>query len=142
MQIIIADFFMPEKNISIAQLRNLIKTGKLSDPILFLEALQAGQDPRKRSEVREYVVAMDNENGGKLSDEQWEELFYRVSIECAYAPVKLDQSFAAAKILSEYLHPKLKQVDINNGEGGKGSGLTPLSVDEILLFKDWFNSEF
>ena len=59
-----------------------------------------------------------------------------------YSPVSLSESVAASKTLAEYLHAKRKQVEITNGDGNSNGSNTPLTEEEIILFREKFNDDF
>lgn len=134
---------MPHTPISIDQLRDLINKGEVSDPLIFLESIMNGQDPRKLSRVYELVCEIDDFSTDHISKQDWNELFELVFNNYKYYTVSLAESIAASKTLAEYLHAKRKQVEITDNQSGTGDPSNhPLTEEEIILFRERFNDEF
>ena len=134
---------MQHKPLSIDDLRHLVHKGEAKDPLVFLESVMNGQDPRRLSSIYELILEIDSFTGGDIGSGEWGEIVDHVSNRYKYKPVSLGESTNAAKTLAEYLHAKRKQVEIK-GAGGIGGSIvdTPLSEDEIELFKEKFNDDF
>jgi hypothetical protein len=134
---------MPSKSLSIMDLRDLINKGEAKDPLVFLESIMNGQDPRRLSSIYELVNEIDSFSNGELSKSDWSEIVAHVCDRFKYHTVPLGDSLAASKTLAEYLHAKRKQVEITgNQDGSVNSSNNPLSEEEIELFKEKFNDEF
>jgi len=132
---------MKTKPLSIEDLRDLIKKGESRDPLVFLESVMNGHDPRKLSSIYKLVCEIDEFTGGDLDKNDWSEIVDRVIADYKYDNVLLSESLAASKTLAEYLYPKRKQVDIN-GIGETEYVLNALTEEEIELFKEKFNDDF
>lgn len=133
---------MPNEPISIDELRDLINKGGAKDPLIFLEAIMNGQDPRGLSSTYELIMEIDSFTNGKLEKSDWSELVDHVTSRFKYQPVTLNESSNAAKTLAEYLHAKRKQVEIHGNINGADVSASPLTEEEIALFKEKFNDEF
>lgn len=134
---------MPKQNLTIEELRDRINSGEASDPIIFLEALVNGQDPRKFSGVYDLILEIDSFTNGSPTKEDWEELINYATSHSKYGSVSIGESHSAAKTLAEYLHPKRKQVEIKSKVEQSGNLKdNPLTVEDIDLFKEKFNDNF
>lgn len=134
---------MPYKPITIEDLRALIHKGEVKDPLVFLESIMSGQDPRRLSSIYELICEIDSFTNGELSKDDWAEIVNHVTTRFKYHAVSMSESINAAKTIAEYMYPKRKQIDT----GGSSSGALdpsqhPLTVEEIELFKEKFNDEF
>lgn len=134
---------MTQKPMTIEQFRELISNGEAKDPLVFLESIMNGQDPRKISKLWEMIEEINTFSDGAPSKEDWAEVIEYVDSHMRYCHVSLSESSHSAKVLAEYIYPKRKQVDLNTSEMGKG-GIQgdPLTEEEIELFKERFNDEF
>lgn len=133
---------MSQTPLKIEQLRELINKGEAKDPLIFLEAIMNGQDPRGFSGIYKLIMELDDFTNGNLEQSDWNELVDYALNHAKYQPVNLNDSANAAKTLAEYLHPKRKQVEkIDPNTTADGSS-TPLTEEEIELFKEKFNEEF
>lgn len=133
---------MSQKALTIEQLRDLISTGESKDPLVFLECIMNGSDPRDTSDIYDLVMDIDGfTEDGVPSKEDWKQLVYHVENHFKYKIVSLSESTSAAKTLAEYLYAKRKQVDINDGSSEEMK-LPPLTEEEIDLFREKFNDEF
>lgn len=130
------------ESLSIEQLRELINKGELKDPLIFLESIMNGQDPRGYSRIYELAVEIDEFSDGRPSKEDWSELMNEILNHCKYKMVSLNDSSAAAKTLAEYLHAKRKHVEKVESKSGEDGSFTPLTEEEVQVFKEVFNSEF
>ena len=130
--------------LTIDDLRDLIHKGESRDPLVFLEAVMNGNDPRNLSSIYELVCEIDSfTEDGDISKEDWYEVIDHVTKRFKFSNVSLNESVAASKTLAEYLYPKRKQVDINGGNSASSEAhSSPLTVEEIELFKEKFNDEF
>lgn len=134
---------MAEHPLTISDIRELIKKGDVQDPIAFLEAVMSGQDPRGFSTLYDMAYDMQEFSEGEPTVEEWAELWEHIQAACKYRQVTLTESLGASKTLAEYLHPKRKQIDIYSASGSTGSiADSPLTEEEIELFKERFNDEF
>jgi len=134
---------MQPKPLSIEDLRDLINKGEAKDPLIFLESVMNGQDPRRLSSIYELICEIDSFNNGDLSKSDWSEIVDHVTSHYKYHTVPLSDSLAASKTLAEYLHAKRKQVEINGGQGGTTDPANqPLTAEEIELFREKFNDDF
>lgn len=133
---------MQQAKLTIDQYRELIESGDSRDPLIFLEAVMNGQDPRKVSELYALVMDIEDLSNGNPSRDDWNELVDFVVRNHKYTAVSLSESTSAANTLASYLHAKRKQIergDIGSIGGGKTE---PLTDEEIERFKRKFNSEF
>ncbi len=133
---------MTHQPISIDELRHLINKGEAKDPLVFLEAVMNGQDPRRTSSIYELIMEIDNFTNGDLSPEDWNEIVDHVMSKFKYHTVSLGESTNAANTLAQYLHAKRKQVEMKGGGIGSSISEQPLTEEEIELFKEKFNDEF
>lgn len=116
--------------------------GKVKDPLMFLESVMSGQDPRELSKVYEIVMEIDEFIGdGAPSREDWLEVVDVIANTYKFRTVSASESVGAAKTLAEYLHAKRKQVEMNNGANGTES-VEDLTEDEIAMFKEKFNDDY
>ncbi len=134
---------MQRQPLSIEDLRSLINKGEAKDPLVFLESIMNGQDPRRLSSIYELVMEIDNFTDGDLSQGDWAEIVDHVSDRFHFHTVSLNESITASKTLAEYLHAKRKHVEIKDNSSGSGSVQdNPLTEEEIELFKEKFNDDF
>lgn len=134
---------MQHRPLTISQFRDLIKKGEAKDPLIFLESIMSGQDPRKLSSIYELIMEIDDFSDGEVSKEDWHSILDMVSTQFRYSSVSINESVSASKTLAEYLHPKRKQIELTgDSSGGASVQETPLTEDEIELFKEKFNDEF
>lgn len=134
---------MSHKPLTVKDLRELIHEGEAKDPLVFLEAVMNGQDPRRLSSIYELIVEIDSFSDGDISKSDWYEVVDLVMNNFKYHTVTLSESIAASKTLAEYLHAKRKQVELNGGSSGTTSAHDdPLTEEEIELFKEKFNDDF
>jgi hypothetical protein len=134
---------MHPKSLSIEDLRGLINKGEAKDPLIFLESVMNGHDPRRLSSIYELICEIDSFTNGELSKSDWSEIVDHVTSRYKYHTVPLSDSIAASKTLAEYLHAKRKQVEINGGQSGTADPNNhPLTSEEIELFKERFNDDF
>lgn len=134
---------MTHRAISVEELRDLINKGQAQDPLIFLESIMNGQDPRKLSGIYKLVCDIDDFSGSEPSRDDWYEIVEYVTSHLKYHHVSVGDSMSAAKTLSEYLHAKRKQVEVTGGAGQVADPAQhPLSEEEIELFKEKFNAEF
>lgn len=128
--------------LTIEELRALINKGLAADPLVFLESVMNGQDPRKQSKLYDMVTDIDQFTDGDIPRSDWNELVNYVINNYKYQTVSMGDSMNAAKSLSEYLYPKRKQIDINDSAALGSVQTNPLTEEEIILFKEKFNDEF
>lgn len=134
---------MEGKKLKIDELRSLINNGEAQDPLIFLESVVCGQDPRNTSEIYNLVCEIEEfSDDGEISPSEWEAVVNMVRYYYKYAPVTLAESQNAAKTLAEYLHPKRKQIDLSSDSTNNNPAANPLTEEEIELFKEKFNDEF
>lgn len=132
---------MSSNPITVEQLRDLINKGEAADPLVFLESVMNGQDPRKLSDIYKLVLEIQDFSDGKPSDEDWAEIVDIVISRYKYYTVSMTESSNAAKTLAEYLHAKRKNVEVSGSTGNSVNG-NPLTEEEIITFKEVFNDEF
>lgn len=135
---------MSEKPISIAEMRDRINKNELVDPLITLESIMNGQDPRRVSELYKLVMDIEEMNhpDSDIARGDWDVLVDFVVNHAKYELVGIKQTIAAAKILAEYVHPKIKHSD-EKGGGGLNSVISePLTKEEIILFSEVYNDEF
>lgn len=130
------------KLLSIEQLRERMNQGGYSDPLVYLQAIQDGQDINKVSGIYTLIMEIDALTGGDIDAEDWAEIVDYVTNFCKYKSVPRSESIAAAKTLAEYLHPKRKQIELT-GDIAAGEGVAqPLDKDEVQLFLQTFEEEY
>lgn len=132
---------MSTDNISIVDLRERILTGELKDPLVFLEALVVGYDPRKTSGIYDLIMEIDSFSGGAPSKQDWAEVVDYANKFHKFQEVSLSDSFNASKTLAEYLHPKRKQIDISD-TSSSDPNKDPLTAEEVQLFREKFNEAY
>ena len=128
--------------LTIEELREMILKGEAKDPLVFLESVMNGQDPRKLSSIYELIMEIDEFSDGEISKNDWNEILDLVRSTYKYHTVSLADSLNASKTLAEYLYAKRKQVDVNNTQISNDNSNAPLSAEEIELFKEKFNEWF
>ena len=133
---------MSYQALTIPQLRDLINTNQATDPLVFLESVMNGQDPRRLSAMYTLIMEIDSFCDGDLSKSDWNEIVDLVSKQFKYHEVSLSESTQAAKTLSEYIHAKRKQIEKIDGNAQVGGSATPLTHEDIELFKEKFNDDF
>jgi len=134
---------MSKNKLSIEELRERINEGEIKDPLVFLESVMSGQDPRSNSGIYELIMEIDSFCDGDVEKSDWQEVVEYAHKHSRFKPVNLSESIGASKTLAEYLHPKRKQVEINGMSGSEGLGsASKLTEDEIALFKEVWNDEF
>jgi hypothetical protein len=133
---------MTISKLSIKELRERINNGEIQDPLVFLESIMSGQDPRKFSKIYSMIMEIEDFTGGDIGVEDWNSLVDYAIGNCKYAEVSISESTSASKTLAEYIHPKRKQIEQIIMEGNTNPSNHPLTVDEIELFKERFNDEF
>lgn len=132
--------------LSIQDLRDRIHSGEISDPLVFLQSISQGQDPRNLSEIYKLVCEIDEFRDGAVAPEDWADVVDLVSSRYKYTKVTLRESIDASRTLAEYLHAKRKSVEIS-GDGNLGSTsgsgeLEPLTEDEMEIFWEKFDERF
>ena len=133
---------MSKRPITVEELRDLINKGEAKDPLVFLEAVMNGQDPRRLSDIYKLVLEVQDFSDGNPSQEDWAEIVDMVIARYKYYTVSMSESTQAAKTLAEYLHAKRKNIEMSGGAGSGSVQNNPLTEDEIELFKEKFNDEF
>jgi len=124
-----------------------LETGTPS-PGAFLATVMAGEDPRPvESELFKLVkrIAYRDLMGGDPfpSKEEWLELVSIVLGSDAYVKTPLDASMSvrAAEKLMDFLHAKMKAVELS-GATTHLVKVEPLTAEEVDLFRERFNDEF
>lgn len=134
---------MESKKLTTKQFRQMIESGQASDPLIFLEALMNGQDIRKTSKIHEMVSDIVDFNGDEPPNaDEWRELVEAIDKEFRYDTVGLSVAFQAARTLAEYVHPKLKNLNVSGNLANGENVASDLTEEEIELFKEVFNDEF
>lgn len=127
---------------NIEEFKTLIHEGKAKDPLIFLEAIMGGQDLRNLSGIYELVMDIDSFSNGAIEISEWNEVLDLVSSRYKYQTIPLSESIAAAKTISEYIHPKRKQIETSTIDNTTSPNNDPLTENEIKLFREKFNDEF
>ena len=133
---------MSKTPLKIEELRELIHKGEAADPLIFLESIMNGQDPRKFSGIYDLIMEIDSFSNGEIEQSDWTEIVDYVINHARYSPVSLSESHSAAKTIAEYLHPKRKQIDMNTSSSEASGAAVPLAEEDIELFKEKFNDDF
>ena len=133
--------YMP-KPLTIEQFRDQIHEGNASDPLIFLESVMNGYDPRKFSGIYKLIMEMEDFTGGEITPADWGELVDYAVTHAKYHSVTLNESTSAARTIAEYLHAKRKQIEKVDPNSSSDGSSTPLTEEEIILFKEKFNDEF
>lgn len=128
--------------ISIKELRERISTSECVDPLIFLESIVSGQDPRVVSQLFDLVEEIQEFTGGSPDKADWKQLYTFVNEEIKYRSPTISESLSAAKALSEYLHPKRKQVEITGNTAGGIGKVEPLTIEDIKLFRERWDEEY
>jgi len=134
---------MSNQPLTVEDLRGLINKGQAKDPLVFLESVMNGSDPRQISRLYKLVADIHDFSDGDPDPSDWAELIDIVLADYKYRPVGLGESITAAKTVAEYLYAKRKQIDTNGGNnGGYDLADNPLTEEEVELFKEKFNEWF
>jgi len=134
---------MSDQTLTVEDLRDLINKGQAKDPLIFLESVMNGADPRKISRLYKLVAELHEFSDGEPDPSDWAEIVDIVLTDYKYRPVGLGESITAAKTMAEYLYAKRKQIDTNGGNSsGSDPGSNPLTEEEVELFKEKFNEWF
>ncbi len=137
---------IPKPKFDIDQFRELIESGEATDPLVFLETITSGQDPRTLSTLHTIIEEITEFDDTDLpTPDDWQRLIRLVRAKYRYQPVSLQESQNAANILMRHLHPSLKQVASHNTNVSIDNTPTqppPLSLEEIQLFRKVFDEEF
>jgi hypothetical protein len=134
---------MTTKPLTVEDLRGLINKGQAKDPLVFLESVMNGSDPRQISRLYKLVSDIHDFSDGDPDPSDWAEVIDIVLTDYKYRSVGLTESITAAKTVAEYLYAKRKQIDTStSGSGSNDPSNDPLSEEEIELFKEKFNDEF
>jgi hypothetical protein len=130
------------------QVADLCSRTEVPEPGEFLASLMSGVDPRKRDPLlRSLVLAAVREAGGDRSvppsPEDWSDIADLVLDSGMYdsEPVPLETSYQAATKLMEYLHAKLKSVEVS-ADVNLSAAVVPLTDEEIERFKRIWDSRF
>lgn len=138
----------PQPQITIEQFREFINLREAMDPLVFLESLMAGQDPRTLATLHHLVEEITEfDDGTDLPTiDEWETLTRLIRTKYRYHPVSLQESQQAATTLMRHLHPTLKQVHANNTNidmtSAEPAAPPPLNEAEVRLFLRAFGEEF
>lgn len=119
-----------------------IEAGRAFDPLIFLQAIMTGKDPRHISHIYTLITDIDDFCDGVPDREDWEEIVAAVKSEYKFSPVSLSESIGASKSMAEYLHPKRRQTDLAVSDSTTSIQNSPLTEEEIALFKEKFNADF
>lgn len=128
------------ETLSIEQLRDLIHKGEAKDPLVFLESVMNGQDPRKQSDLYTLAIDIDEFSDGVPDADDWALIYDMIRMHFKYQSVSLSESTSAAKTISEYLHAKRKQIETK--ESGAMAEVQPLKKAEIKAFLKIYEGEF
>ncbi len=130
-----------QKPLTIEQFRDQINAGNASDPLIFLESVMNGQDPRRLSAVYKLALDIEEFGDGVPSPEEWADLFHLIKTACKFHTVSMSESTMAAKTCAEYLHAKRKSIENIDGTNGTLS-VEPLNKKEIRNLLKIYESEF
>lgn len=110
-------------------------------PARFLASVMAGIDPR--ADVSPLYRAVLAAGEGVPSQAAWEEIRSLVLRDPAYKPgrVTFKDSAKAARVLLEYLYPKLKSTEVSATVSAV-VGVSALTPEEVKTFEAWFTGEF
>ncbi len=129
------------KPLTIEQFRDQIHAGNASDPLIFLESIMNGQDPRRLSDIYKLALDIEEFGDGVPTPEEWADLFDLIRTACKYHTVSLSESSSAAKTCAEYLHAKRKSIE--NIDGNRDTiSADPLSKKEIKTFLKIYEEDF
>lgn len=128
--------------LSIEELRERIANKEAADPIVLLESLSTGFDPRRTSQIYTLVEELNEFNDGVPSKSDWEEILKLVRSRYKSETVYIETSMSAAKTLAEYLYSKKNRIDISGSHTFDDASAVPLTEEEIQLFKEVWNDEF
>lgn len=112
----------------------------IKDPLLYLERVMLGQDPSNKSELIERANELQYWNDGDIDRGDWDDFYNFICNNFEYESTTINNSIHAAKTLAEYVYPKRKSIEIS--DTNVSAEFTPLTIDEISLFKEKFNDEF
>ena len=133
---------MSDKPLTVHELRERIHKGDMKDPLVFLESIMSGLDPRKTSRIYKLIMEIDEFSDGAPSKSDWGELTTYVMAFGKFEHVSIGQSINASKTIAEYMHAKRKQLEISDSSSTLSNSFSPLTEEEIILFKATFNDEF
>jgi hypothetical protein len=133
---------MLQKNLTIDNFRDLIAEGDAKDPLIFLESLMSGFDPRQLSDLYELICEIDSFTDGNISKNDWDQIVNLVTSRYKFEPVDIQTSLTAGRTLAEYVHAKKKQVEVNGKNGDYSFTIGNLTEDEIVVFREKFNEEY
>ena len=128
-----------DKKLTPDELREMIHNGLIADPLVFLASLVDGYDPRKISAVYNYIEKIEDENGLPTQD-QWDMLKSLARKYGRFESVGIEVSLSSAKSIAEYTHAKKKE--IKNENVNADSSYTPLTKDEVIIFRETWDNEF
>ena len=92
---------MPRDPLKIEELRELIRKGEAKDPLVFLESVINGYDPRKFSGIYKLIMEMEDFTGGEITPADWGELVDYAVTHAKYHSVTLNESTSAARTIAE-----------------------------------------
>jgi len=128
---------MVVKPLSVDEYREMMVNGELADPLIFLEALTNGIDLRRKSSLAHTILEISTIEFP--SKAEWDSIVEKAR-SFQFMPIEIAESLNAAKALAEYIHPKLSRNDIRSD--AETVEHSPLTEEEIMLFKEKFNDEF
>lgn len=131
-----------DQKLNTSGLKKIIKSDDFEDPLVFLEAVANGYDPRKTSKIYDLVNEINDFAGGAPNPQEWAEVVEHVNKYHQKENVKLSESINASKILAEYLHAKRKHIETVDGNASVAAHNDPLTAEEIEIFREVFNDEF
>lgn len=118
------------------------KDAGVDEPAGFLAAIMTGTDPRESvSRLYRLMIKIGEDTP---TQGQWEELRELVLDDPVYKPtrVSFQASQQAARSLLQYLHPRLRSMEVT-GHLSAAIGITaPLTKEDVKSFEDWFTGEF
>jgi len=128
------------------EVSRLCERTDVPEPGEFLASLMSGTDPRPRSNLLfKYIKNIVDELGPEVppTPDEWEFIVDIILNSGLYEnePVSLDVSVQSANKLMDFLHAKLKAIELN-AEIDINARVVPLSDDEIKRFKEVWDSRF
>jgi hypothetical protein len=115
----------------------------LLDPVTLLLGTANGCDLSSRSTVYEKALDIEEQlKNGQVDEFAIMELISDVKAHNRWRPVSDQQQTAAQKQLSEFLHGKKKNIDIDAKVSTVSQDVKPLSKREIRNFRKAFNKDY
>ena len=121
--------------------QKLLDEGKLEGPLRMFAQVMLGQDPRHIDVLAERILEINE--FGYPDEDDWEQLVAFAETRYKHRSVDIKTSMDAAKSLAEYLHPKRKALELTgNIDAGVSAKISPLTEEEVEIFKEKFDGSF